>query len=251
MKKIVFLHIPKTAGQSVHQFLLDALPARNFCPARVNEQIKAMKMTEVEQYSVFSGHFDWDYFDFMDPKETFFFTVLREPMDRILSFYFFLRKKAQMLPPDELNSPACQGMHAALTLTPDQYFADPDLNIRGFIDDHYDNFYTSYFAGRNYHSHTEFKKKQITGDTLLDKAQRNLSRMNAIYTLNNWPRLVDDLKISQESLKQEQYFINKGDGLSVRERMIALEHLGATELTMQKLNTFCRLDQRLYSHFAN
>jgi len=48
-----------------------------------------MSITEINRYQVFSGHFDWSLLDCIKgPK--YVFTILREPIDRILSFYLAL-----------------------------------------------------------------------------------------------------------------------------------------------------------------
>ena len=72
MKTILFLHLPKTAGQSVHQFLIDVRGKDNVCPARDNGQFDKLSPAELEQYTVYSGHFDWNLFDsFSNEKFTF------------------------------------------------------------------------------------------------------------------------------------------------------------------------------------
>ena len=87
--KVIFLHIPKTAGQSVHAALVNAFGNEAVCPARVNDQLRRMSITEINRYQVFSGHFDWSLLDCIKgPK--YVFTILREPIDRILSFYLAL-----------------------------------------------------------------------------------------------------------------------------------------------------------------
>ncbi|MEO1885996.1 MAG: sulfotransferase family 2 domain-containing protein [Methyloprofundus sp.] len=246
MTRVVFLHIPKTAGQSVHQFLLDSLGPENMCPARVQEQIKQLSNEQLRSYSVYSGHFDWDFFDFLNAEDVLFFTVLRQPLDRILSFYFFLRHQAKSLSAEQLRAPNHIGMRAALTLSPDEYFADPDLNIRSFIDDHYDNFYTYYFAGRNYQAHSRFRVKQVPKEQVFEQAKSNIKKINAVYTLNNWEKLQHDMPLSTVTISNNKYFTNKGDGLSVSERMEALHKVGTADLAIKKITDFCELDNLIY-----
>ena len=40
--RIIFLHLPKTAGQSVHAALVDGFGEAAICPARVNEQLDGL-----------------------------------------------------------------------------------------------------------------------------------------------------------------------------------------------------------------
>ena len=146
MKKVLFLHLPKTAGQSVHQLLLDTHGSENVCPARDNIQLAGITAEELEQYSVYSGHYDWNHFDSVK-SDLFTFTILRDPLDRLLSFYFYLREQAVVFKSrGELDSKP--GLNAALQNTPYEYFVDPNNVHRAFIDENFDNFYTYFFAGR-------------------------------------------------------------------------------------------------------
>mgnify|MGYP000241013570 CR=1 FL=1 len=204
---------------------------------------------ELLSYSVYSGHFDWDFFDFLSAEDTFFFTVLRQPLDRILSFYFFLRQKAQTLSSEQLKEPGFAGMNAALTLSPDDYFADPDLNIRAFIDDHYDNFYMHYFAGRNYQGYSRFKADLVQRKTVLELAQNNIKKMSAIYTINDWDQLQYDFPPKKPNNLNKKYFINRGDGKSVSDRLDALYAIGPADLAVKKIFDFCEYDNVLYEQF--
>ena len=91
---VIFLHIPKTAGQSVHSFLVHLFGQGAIAPARVNEQLIQLSIPQIRKYSVFSGHMDWAMLDCVE-RPRFVFTILREPTDRILSFYYYLRSEAK------------------------------------------------------------------------------------------------------------------------------------------------------------
>ena len=92
IKKIVFLHIPKTAGQTVHSELLRIFGPEHTSPVRVHTQAGADGQFP-EGYRFYSGHLDWETFDTAD-SDSFVFTVLRDPKDRIASFYFYLLHKS-------------------------------------------------------------------------------------------------------------------------------------------------------------
>ena len=249
MKKIIFLHIPKTAGQSVHHFFQTAFKKEQIFPGRVNEQLLAYSRRDLNTYQVFSGHLDWSLLDCIkDPKFTF--TILRDPRERILSFYFYLRKQAEKLTPGEFNSPQNQGMKAALQLTPDQYFYDKSVNIRSFLDNHYSNFYTFYFAGRTYDSRQKIISKIGDGkifssmDNVLALAIENMNALDRVYDISNWKDLFGDLKEFMPELETptDVYHVNKGDGLTLK--------LGATEKTFNAIGEFCKYDNILYEKFC-
>lgn len=226
-KKIVFLHIPKTAGQSVHQFLLDAFPGVPVCPARVNEQLIGLSRKELNRYQIFSGHLDWSALDCVE-GEVFTFTILREPMERILSFYYYLRKSAAGIDPAELRSPHRTGMWYALNATPYEYLVDPKCPIRGFIDSHYDNFYTYFFAARRYDARGKVLG-QIGKDLAFSSmeevnalAQSNLAELDHAYTIANWGRLKQDLErfLGYKLLAaMDAYHLNQGEKEGANDRL--------------------------------
>lgn len=90
-KRVIFLHIAKTAGTSIVHFFRQRLPARAICshgdflhfPAgRVQFQEKLL------EYQFTSGHFGYRH---IAPLlgDSYSFTFLRDPVDRVLSFYNF------------------------------------------------------------------------------------------------------------------------------------------------------------------
>ena len=89
MKKIVFDHIPKTAGTTVHDLLKEFVGSNKISSQAMGEPI-GLYLKHNGQYDVISGHFR--------PhsgvlSNTFFWiTILRDPLDRILSEYYFLRE---------------------------------------------------------------------------------------------------------------------------------------------------------------
>src|ERR1700722_17141924 len=139
LDRVIFLHIPKTAGQSVHNYLQRAVGAAKICPARENFQLVGKSILELSRYKVFSGHLDWALLDCV-AANAFAFTILREPTDRILSFFFFLRGEALRLTPEQIDLPQNQGKKYLLKLSVDDYFCGGPPFIRSFLDSHFDNF---------------------------------------------------------------------------------------------------------------
>ena len=126
-RKLLFLHIPKTAGQSVHRYLLDGFNEQDVCPYRVDAQYQNGDL-DPNAYSIHSGHIDWSRLENLS-GEKIVFTILRKPMDRILYFYFYfyLRSEAQKVSASELEKPERSGLRAALELTPDEYFVQRNV----------------------------------------------------------------------------------------------------------------------------
>jgi len=255
MDRVIFLHIPKTAGQTVHYFLEYLFGKDNISPTRVNEHLYKYSTQELQRYKVFSGHLDWCMLDFLSGKK-FIFTVIRDPLDRILSFYFYLRKKAETLPSSELKKPQNKGLWAALNLPVDEYFSGGSPGLRTFLDNHYDNFYTYYFAGRRYDARQYIKplimKGELNNNKVIDMAIDNLKSVN-VYHINNLEKLYKDLiKISgKENDVEIQKFLsiqinkNKSVPNKLEDRLDLLSSIGASKRTFKKLVEFCELDYKL------
>jgi hypothetical protein len=91
---ILFLHLQKTAGGTLRSIL-----ARNFSPDSIYtitdrpdiafQKLKALTATERARIRLLRGHMDFGWHDlFAGP--TFYFTLLREPVERVISHYYFM-----------------------------------------------------------------------------------------------------------------------------------------------------------------
>lgn len=241
-KEIHFLHIPKTAGQSVHQLLVDAFD--KVSPLRVNDQYNEFGLSSVTDYEVISGHIDWSLMK-SGGDAKFTFTVLRRPVDRILSFYHYLRSEAKKLSDDELNKPERLGMYNALNLSPNDYFCSGDPNFQSFINNHYNNFYCYFFASFSYEGFSLLKEKNY--DELIAMAVKNLSKVNKIYTLDNLFKLPDDLSnIFKDREFKVLSHMNKGDSKTSEERLMAIKEIGPADLAIKKIEAMCELDNVIF-----
>jgi hypothetical protein len=254
---IVFLHIPKTAGQSVHQFLKKIVGPGAVAPARVNDQLYGLSMSELRRHRLISGHLDWALLDCVrEPK--FVFTILRNPVDRILSFYFFLRAEARKLSEESLLLPQNQGKEAALHLSCDDYFTRGKPHLRTFLDNHYDNFYMYYFAGRTYDARQRLlaKKtadKSFTTEQILKMAFDNLELLDGVYTMDRLDLLERDVRFAtgfdDKHVSLASFHINQGEGNSA-DRMTELKALGATEVTFERIRAMVAQDDQIWKHFS-
>lgn len=255
---IVFLHVPKTAGQSVHHFLKHLVGAASVAPARVNEQLYLLSIAELRRYRLFSGHLDWALLDCVQQPK-YIFTILRNPVDRILSFYFFLRAEAQKLSEEELRRPENQGKHAVLHLSCDDYFNGGKPHIRNFLDNHYDNFYMYYFAGRTYDARQRLLARKaanpsFTTERILKMALDNLDLLDGVYTIDHLDRLERDLRFAtgfrDEQPSLADLHINRGAGHPA-DRLKALESLGATEMTFERIRSMVAQDEEIWKLYSS
>lgn len=251
---VLFLHIPKTAGQSVHEFLIDRFEIDNVCPARDNDTLRSLDMESLHKYKVYSGHFDWNLFDQIDNLE-FTFSILRDPVDRILSYYFYLREQATIFEErGQLDDKP--GLKASLYNTPQEFFVAKENPHRDFLDQLFDNFYTYFFAGRQYSARNKFLPITGAGNLFADKsfivdlAVTNInSRLDAVYWITEWRQsLARDL--NERSLGVEEtnpdasYNVNVG-GTSQSSRLELLCELGADQAVLNRIHEMCVFDYQL------
>lgn len=190
MTTIVFLHIPKTAGQAVNEALHELVGGSAFVsPVRVHTQ--AAKGPQMPPgYSLYSGHIDWTELESL-PPDRFAFTVLRDPRERIASFYFYMRAEAKKLSGDDLDRPENRGKRMVLERSADDYFFGGDANWQNFVQDHYNNFYVSYLATRQVRGRKMLRG--ISEHACIERALAGAACLQAIYTTETLNRLEQDL----------------------------------------------------------
>jgi len=251
---VLFLHIPKTAGQSVHQYLIDRFGEDQVCPARDNEGFQKLSIDELKNYQVYSGHVDWNLFDQLDSVD-FTFSILRDPMDRLLSYYFYLREQAEIFE-SRNDLDGRHGLKAALYQSPHEFFVSEKNELRLFLDQSFDNFYTYYFAGRHYSARNALSA--VTGpgkvikdvNAVVDLALLNIeTSIDSIYWISNWQQGIErDLTSrglgtsSQDS--ESDYRINLGGTKNVS-RLDLLKSIGADDAVINRINEMCELDYQL------
>lgn len=175
-------------------------------PVRVHTQ--ALKGPQMPPgYALYSGHLDWAEID--DMTERFVFTVLRDPAERIASFYFFLLDEAQRLSVEDLALPGNQGKAFILRSSTEDYFFGGPPAVKRFIRDHYDNFYCSYFATRKMRGWSE-----VSGLSQSDRiaaALAGLDRLDSIYSTTDLGALERDIAARYgKTIKVVENFHNIG-----------------------------------------
>lgn len=208
MKPIVFLHIPKTAGQTIHNELARMVGKRAVSPIRVHSQVGPGEPQMPAGYGLYSGHLDWTEIDTL-PEDKFIFTVLRDPGERIASFYFYLLKEAQRLTEDELALPHNTGKKKIRNMSADDYFFGGDGAWQTFIHDHYNNFYCTYFATRKMRGYPEVR--DLPHDELIARAQKGLKAVDRVYSTSDLVALEQDIdKIFGKKIRVAGNYHNTG-----------------------------------------
>ena len=87
--RLLFDHLAKTGGQAINAWLTYALGTACVTPPIISEHRRAIRQFG-GTYSVISGHISFDPGDELDPRYRYV-TLLREPVDRALSWLYYLR----------------------------------------------------------------------------------------------------------------------------------------------------------------
>jgi hypothetical protein len=83
--RLIFVHMEKTAGSSVHESLVTMFPEERVCPDRFSS-INERDATYLESFRLFTVH--GTLHDFIKvPERRFFITFLRDPIARMISAY--------------------------------------------------------------------------------------------------------------------------------------------------------------------
>jgi len=190
MDPIVFLHIPKTAGQTVHHALAAHVGAADTSPVRVCEQaVEGRQMPP--GYLLHSGHIDWTELDLIS-GHPFVFTILRDPGERIGSFYFYMLNKALAASRDELAQPAATGLRMIRSVSTDAYFFGGDAGWQRFVRNLYCNFYCAYLATRKIAGRAELET--LASREIIARAERNSRRLDRLYDIAALDVLEGDIR---------------------------------------------------------
>lgn len=91
MRKVAFLHIPRTGGRALLGMLDGFFPAEAIAPAHEMHEFEALIRTgTLARYDFVRGHFGINLLQLLD-RETYSITFLREPVDRVISTWRHLR----------------------------------------------------------------------------------------------------------------------------------------------------------------
>ena len=92
---LFFLHIPKTGGTTLKNILTGKFPVDRIynIEGSINERINDFQQTSEDsrsQYELVQGHMSFGLHQFF-PQESEYFAIMRDPLDRAVSDYYFLR----------------------------------------------------------------------------------------------------------------------------------------------------------------
>lgn len=239
---LVFLHIPKTAGQTIHAELTRVVGADAVSPIRVHTEADPGMAQMPPGYRLYSGHIDWEALETL-PAPRFTFTVLRDPLERIASFYFYTRREAQKLSAGELTKPHRVGMARALSESADDYFFGGPPRWRRFVREHYHSPYCAYLITRRIRGFAEVA--DWPAQRLVREAVDVARSLDGVYSVDGLGALEQDLstKLGLE-IAVTGRFMNASPEARSAARWPQLAAL-LSEDSIARLHKFARADQML------
>jgi len=191
---VVFIHVQKTAGTSVTHLLAENFASARRCPERFNH-LHHYSVAELGKYDFFSGHFDL-FSTYLIPRRTIFrLSILREPSERLISFYRFAR--AHPPSPSLLADP-----HFALAKELDAvaYFGHERIRESRLINNHY----RAVFGGSLWPGTRLNYDGSATADSVWGDPQRAISSVCQLDGLGLTHRFAESMQMIFDQLSFPQ-----------------------------------------------
>jgi hypothetical protein len=179
--KRVFLHIPKCGGSSLHKLLVSHFRSTKICPIRHN-RLESIQPQALAKYQLYSGHFTWDSVDTFIPDPKSIVTILRDPVSRLLSSYYFGRSHTWRFirkHPHFSEAPAAYVLHGMA------YRPAKELELEQYLES-------------QFHHLSGLMVRWIGGgegspDEMLDRAKLHLSHMASVGFVEEMESSVEDI----------------------------------------------------------
>lgn len=95
---IYFLHIPKTAGSTLNFILKDQYSSeqiysvKNAILTDLKVEINEIPFKKMQHLQLVRGHMEYGIHDFFPAEQGRYFTILRNPVERIISHYHYVKR---------------------------------------------------------------------------------------------------------------------------------------------------------------
>ena len=188
-RPIVFLHLPKTAGQTIHHAIGALVGETAISPYRAMDQVGARTVFPPE-YQFHSGHLNWVDLD-KRQQNPFVFTVLRDPRERFASFYFFRRDALSKYYSSHPNQRPNE-LERAILGPPEALFFSSDPGVSDRINFGWANQMTTYLSLRRLGRGPG--ERHIAFDEHWQRIEKNLRDLDAIYRFGDFSPLEDDIE---------------------------------------------------------
>ena len=192
--KLLFVHVPKTAGTTARTILADSLSPANVSPPFNAKRLDAADARRLANYRVISGHISWEDVMTYFPDRRLF-TFLRDPIDRCLSIYWFFREQTDrpLIPLREIRgrNDADEATSLARQLEPEDFFESRHPHVRQNVENR--------MVWQLGHRANIEDRAAKSPSEVLDRAFANLRRFSFVGYYENFAadlrRLLDSLHL--------------------------------------------------------
>lgn len=185
-RKILFDHLPKCAGSTLDTYLAAHYPQRKifstdgFRPLDSVRYFKELSERTRHGYSLVKGHLANELIDYVHP-ECLKITVLRDPVERIISHYFYVKRT-----PSHYLYPAIHRSDMSL-----EDYATSSLSCE------LQNWYTTHFSG-------------LSADQAEERPEESITRAAEVVLLRyDIVGLLDDFMLFIENLRERANLRNE------------------------------------------
>lgn len=193
----VFLHIPKTAGVAVREVLSSKFGKNEIVhvedPNRFSPENQLARNT-----NLIHGHFDVSFTERLPGTENKIFTFLRDPLERSISEYYFVKKGSydlSMLPEEQAR---VLGKIQSLTL--EEYLLSQERGIRGRVQ----NNQLFYLSGDVFNASPSLEQRYET-------ACKNLDSFHYVGVVEEMEKSLQLLSFETNSLPAKSVIRNSTD----------------------------------------
>lgn len=181
--RVIFMHLPKTGGSTMHRLLSHNFVKDKICPERWN-YLRGYTLGDLEKYRLFSGHFDYYTCQMIPGKNNKIITILREPKARLISLYYFERAhRTRVIEQEHLRLAELANKYSLV----DFFKLDEVQNHNSIKNTMVNALVGGIQQGRWEHCVSENKEKFLQNDMSdnekLEKAKANLASMSAFGIL--------------------------------------------------------------------
>lgn len=236
-ERLVFLHIPKCGGTTLHDLLVGWYGANRLHPERHNG-LYFYAARHLASKTLFSGHYDY-YGTQLVPGQKHLITFLRNPRDRLISLYNFHRShRDDVIAQYNLTLARWANMYDI-----NDYFANPEVRS---------NYAINNTMARHFSNEPQFgdSSSGLPVEVLRDQAIANLSHFDFIGLTEKYETSIS--RLAALLGKTPPKMINKARNfatlIETDPNMKRIEKQVADEKTHQLMQDLVCEDEAIYAH---
>lgn len=240
--RLVFLHVPRTGGTTLHHHLAAHFAPHEICPERFS-RLHQYSPDQLEKWRFFSGHFNSDEIRRI-PAPLFIVTILRNPIERLLSnYYFWKRHRSEAIEKRGLDGPR---------LIKGGSLADFLRSKQGVVLDSANNMIARKLAGQvhawpdgSWRARVGDKGFEVTGLQIVHRALGNLLSLNVYDDISELQSIYGRIAqvYGMKPLDAIEH-LNSRDAINLDLEAVPLEPI--TPEIQQLLDQYTRLDNIVY-----